>query len=148
MRRVEHLDDARKHRAKMLQSVAITVGVGKTVADRAALDRIDRARHHLIYIPDPTVGARGVYHHIVTALGGKPSFHTAALIPQARNALAAEASERGRTRSYSSTYAEPATMPTSMDFECELLSSGGDSDRTGGPLCRHSCGLGWVLVGS
>ncbi len=47
--------------------------------------------------PDPTVGARGVYHHIVTALGGKPSFHTAALIPQARNALAAEASERGRT---------------------------------------------------
>jgi type II secretory pathway predicted ATPase ExeA len=73
------------------------VGVGKTVAARAALDRVDRARHHLIYIPDPTVGARGVYHHIVTALGGKPSFHTAALIPQARNALAAEASERGRT---------------------------------------------------
>jgi type II secretory pathway predicted ATPase ExeA len=72
------------------------VGVGKTVAARAALDRVDRARHHLIYIPDPTVGARGVYHHIVTALGGKPSFHTAALIPQARNALAAEASERGR----------------------------------------------------
>jgi type II secretory pathway predicted ATPase ExeA len=73
------------------------VGVGKTVAARAALDRVDRARHHLIYIPDPTVGARGVYHHIVTALGSKPSFHTAALIPQARNALAAETSERGRT---------------------------------------------------
>ena len=73
------------------------VGVGKTVAARAALDRVDRARHHLIYIPDPTVGARGVYHHIVTALGGKPTFHTAALIPQARGALAAEASERGRT---------------------------------------------------
>jgi type II secretory pathway predicted ATPase ExeA len=72
------------------------VGVGKTVAARAALDRVDRARHHLIYIPDPTVGARGVYHHIVTAMGGKPTFHTAALIPQARDALAAEASERGR----------------------------------------------------
>src|SRR4029453_2245644 len=54
-------------------------------------------RHHLIYIPDPTVGARGVSHHIVPARGGNPSFHTAALIPQARNALAAEASERGRT---------------------------------------------------
>lgn len=40
---------------------------------------------------------RGIYHYIVTALGGKPTFHTAALIPQARNALAAEASERGRT---------------------------------------------------
>jgi type II secretory pathway predicted ATPase ExeA len=73
------------------------VGVGKTVAARAALERVDRARHHLIYIPDPTVGSRGVYHHIVTALGGKPTFHTAALIPQARDALAAETSERGRT---------------------------------------------------
>ncbi len=72
------------------------VGVGKTVAARAALDRADRARHHLIYIPDPTVGARGVFHHIVTALGGRPSFHTATLVPQARDALAAELSERGR----------------------------------------------------
>ena len=73
------------------------VGVGKTVAARAALDRVDRACHHLIYIPDPTVGARGVFHHIVTALGARPSFHTAALIPQARDALATELSERGRT---------------------------------------------------
>src|SRR5262249_35303776 len=72
------------------------VGVGKTVAARAALHRVDRARHHLVYIPDPTVGARGVFHHIVTALGGRPSFHTAALIPQARDALAAELRERGR----------------------------------------------------
>ncbi len=73
------------------------VGAGKTVAARAALDRTDRTRHHLIYIPDPTVGARGVFHHIVTALGARPSFHTAALIPQARDALAAELSERGRS---------------------------------------------------
>jgi type II secretory pathway predicted ATPase ExeA len=73
------------------------VGVGKTVAARAALDRTDRTRHHLIYIPDPTVGHRGVFHHIVTALGGRPSFHTATLVPQARDALAAELSERGRT---------------------------------------------------
>src|SRR5439155_17164808 len=73
------------------------VGVGKTVAARAALDRADRARHHLIYIPDPTVGPRGVFHHIVPALAGRPSFHTATLVPQARDALAAEPSERGRT---------------------------------------------------
>jgi hypothetical protein len=32
----------------------------------------------------------------VTALGGRPSFHNAALVPQARDALAAEAAERGR----------------------------------------------------
>ena len=72
------------------------VGVGKTVAARAAIDRAEPARHHLIYIPDPTVAARGIYHHIVTALGGRPSFHNAALVPQARDALAAEAAERGR----------------------------------------------------
>jgi type II secretory pathway predicted ATPase ExeA len=35
------------------------VGVGKTVAARAAIARGEPARHHLIYIPDPTVGARG-----------------------------------------------------------------------------------------
>ena len=73
------------------------VGVGKTVAARAALDRTDRTRHHLIYVPDPTIGPRGVFHNIVTALGGRPSFHTATLVPQARDALAAELSERGRT---------------------------------------------------
>jgi type II secretory pathway predicted ATPase ExeA len=73
------------------------VGTGKTAAARAALDRADRARHHLIYIPDPTVGPRGVFHQIVTALGGRPSFHNATLVPQARDALAAEYSERGRT---------------------------------------------------
>lgn len=72
------------------------VGVGKTVAARAAIDRAEPARHHLIYIPDPTIGARGIYHHIVSALGGRPSFHNAALVPQARDALAAEAAERGR----------------------------------------------------
>src|SRR6476620_10516879 len=93
---IDHRDIARQHRTKLLQSVACTVGVGKTVAARAAIDRAEPARHHLIYIPDPTVGARGIYHHVVTALGGKPSFHNAALVPQARDALAAEHAERGR----------------------------------------------------
>ena len=35
------------------------VGVGKTVAARAAIGRTEPARHHLIYVPDPTIGARG-----------------------------------------------------------------------------------------
>jgi type II secretory pathway predicted ATPase ExeA len=93
---IDHRDIARQHRTKLLQSVACAVGVGKTVAARAAIDRAEPARHHLIYIPDPTVAARGIYHHVVTALGGRPSFHNAALVPQARDALAAEAAERGR----------------------------------------------------
>jgi type II secretory pathway predicted ATPase ExeA len=73
------------------------VGIGKTVAARAAISRLEPARHHLIYIPDPTIGARGIYYHIVTALGGHPSFHTATLVPQTRHALAAEHAERART---------------------------------------------------
>jgi type II secretory pathway predicted ATPase ExeA len=73
------------------------VGAGKTVAVRAALAALDPARHVTIYIGNPTVGVRGINHHIVTALGGVPRFHHATLVPQAADALAAEAAERGRT---------------------------------------------------
>ena len=72
------------------------VGVGKTAAARAAVHHTETARHHLIYIADPTAGARGIYHQIVAALGGRPAFYTAVLVPQARDALAAEHAERGR----------------------------------------------------
>ena len=72
------------------------VGVGKTVAVRAALARLDQARHVVIYLGNPTVGARGIHHAIVAALGQAPRFHTATLIPQAADALATEYTERGR----------------------------------------------------
>jgi type II secretory pathway predicted ATPase ExeA len=73
------------------------VGAGKTVAVRAALAALDPARHTTIYIGNPSVGVRGINNHIVTALGGVPRFHHATLVPQAADALAAEAAERGRT---------------------------------------------------
>jgi type II secretory pathway predicted ATPase ExeA len=73
------------------------VGAGKTVALRAATAALDGSRHHMIYLPNPTVGARGIYTAVVTALGGVPRFHHASLIPQAADALAAEVAERGRT---------------------------------------------------
>jgi len=73
------------------------VGVGKTVAVRAALAALDPTRHTVIYLPNPTVGARGIHHAIVTALGGHPLIHRATLIPQAADALATEHAERGRT---------------------------------------------------
>jgi type II secretory pathway predicted ATPase ExeA len=73
------------------------VGAGKTVAVRAALSTLDTSRHSIIYLPNPAVGARGVHHAIVTALGGVPRFHHATLIPQATDALAVEHAERGRT---------------------------------------------------
>ena len=72
------------------------VGAGKTVAVRAALADLDPSRHTLIYLGNPAVGARGLYHTIVTSLGGVPRFHKAALIPQTADALAAEETERGR----------------------------------------------------
>jgi type II secretory pathway predicted ATPase ExeA len=73
------------------------VGAGKTVAVRAALAALDPVRHLVIYLGNPTVGARGIHFAIVTALGQAPRFHTAALIPQAVDALAGEHTERGRT---------------------------------------------------
>ena len=73
------------------------VGAGKTVAVRAALTALDPTRHTLIYLPNPTVGVRGIHHQIVAALGGQPLIHHATLVPQALDALATEQAERGRT---------------------------------------------------
>jgi type II secretory pathway predicted ATPase ExeA len=73
------------------------VGAGKTVAIRAATAALDASRHVIIYLPNPSVGVRGMLHHIVTALGHVPNFYTATLAPQAAEALAAEHAERGRT---------------------------------------------------
>src|SRR6266849_4474258 len=96
MRDSHHANPARQHLTKMLQSVAYLVGAGKTVAARAAAARLDASRHQLITIPNPQVGARGIHHAVVTALGGVPRFHHATLIPQAAEHLAAELAGRGR----------------------------------------------------
>lgn len=72
------------------------VGSGKTVAARAATAALDASRHTTIYLGNPAVGARGLYAAVVSALGGVPRFHKAALIPQAADALAAEETERGK----------------------------------------------------
>lgn len=73
------------------------VGIGKTVAVRAAIAALDPTRHTIIYIPNPAIGTRGICHHIVTSLGGKPHLHRAVLIPQTAEALATEQAERART---------------------------------------------------
>jgi type II secretory pathway predicted ATPase ExeA len=72
------------------------VGAGKTVAVRASVGELDTSRHTVIYLGNPSVGARGLYTTIVTRLGGVPRFHRCSLIPQAQDALAAEVAERGR----------------------------------------------------
>jgi type II secretory pathway predicted ATPase ExeA len=72
------------------------VGAGKTVALRAALSELDASRHTVIYLPNPAVGARGIYSALVTGLGGGPRFHTSSLIAQTMDHLAVEKNERGR----------------------------------------------------
>lgn len=72
------------------------VGAGKTVALRAALSTLDASRHRVVYLANPTVGVRGLHAAIVSALGGVPRFHAAALIPQTVDLLATETAERGK----------------------------------------------------
>ena len=72
------------------------VGSGKTVAARAAVAELEPSRHTVIYLPNPAVGARGLYAEVVARLGGEPRFHKAFLIAQVASLLAAEAAERGR----------------------------------------------------
>jgi type II secretory pathway predicted ATPase ExeA len=72
------------------------VGAGKTVALRAAVAGLDPTRHQVIYIANPTFGARGLYVTIVRALGDRPRYLKAELMAQAGDLLAAEAAERHR----------------------------------------------------
>ncbi len=82
---------------RVLGVITGEVGAGKTVAVRAALAALDPVRHTIIYLGNPTIGARGIHHAIVTALGAVPRTHMAILVPQAAEALATEHAERGRT---------------------------------------------------
>jgi type II secretory pathway predicted ATPase ExeA len=72
------------------------VGAGKTVAARAATCRLDASRHTIVYLPNPAIGGRGLHMHLVAALGAVPRFHTAALIAQTQDLLAAETDEKNR----------------------------------------------------
>jgi type II secretory pathway predicted ATPase ExeA len=72
-------------------------GSGKTVAARAAVAGLDSSRHSVVYLGTPGVGTRGMYAAIVSALGGRPRFHCASLIPQAQDLLLAETAERHKT---------------------------------------------------
>ena len=58
------------------------MGVGKTVAVRAAIGQLDHAAHHVVYIANPTVGTRGLYVTIVRALGAAPRGFKAELVAQ------------------------------------------------------------------
>lgn len=112
------------------------VGVGKTVAARAAIAAVDQARHTIIYLPNPTVGARGIHHQIVTCLGGRPCHGTAALTTQATDALATEQAERGRTPVL---VIDEAHLLDNTQLESVRMLTNHDMDRT----CPFAC----LLIG-
>lgn len=66
-------------------------------APEPAVASLDPTRHTIIYMANPIIGERGLYAHIVRALGGTPRFHKAGLVPQAAELLSAEEHERART---------------------------------------------------
>jgi len=72
------------------------VGVGKTVAARAAVAALDASKHTIVYLPNPAVGARGIHQHLAHALGVAPRFHRGALITQTADLLARERDERDK----------------------------------------------------
>jgi type II secretory pathway predicted ATPase ExeA len=69
----------------------------QTIAARAAVATLDTSRFSVVYLSNPTVGARGIHHHLVTALGDIPKFHRPALIAQTQDLLAAQTEERRKT---------------------------------------------------
>jgi type II secretory pathway predicted ATPase ExeA len=75
MRRRDNCYLCRQPLAKLLQSVAVTVGSGKSVAVRAAVPGLDRTRYTVVYLANPSGGCRGLYVAITTALGATPRFH-------------------------------------------------------------------------
>lgn len=123
------------------------VGAGKTVAIRAATAALDPSRHVVIYLPNPSVGVRGMLHHVVSALGQVPSFYTATLVPQAADALAAEHAERGRTPV---VVIDEAHLLDNQQLEALRMLSNHDMDSgspfaallVGQPTLRHRLRLG------
>ena len=123
------------------------VGAGKTVAVRAATAALDTSRHVIIYLPNPSVGVRGMLHHIVATLGQVPSFYTATLAPQAADALAAEHAERGRTPV---VVIDEAHLLDNQQMEAIRMLSNHDMDSgspfaallIGQPTLRHRLRLG------
>jgi len=71
-------------------------GAGKTLAVKTAVNQLDPTRHLLIYIPDPTIGTRGIRSVITETLGETPCHSTGKLATQTHRLLTTELDERQR----------------------------------------------------
>ncbi len=115
-------------------------GAGKTVAARAAVAGLDASRHTVLYLGTPGVGLRGIYTTIITGLGATPRFHHAALIPQAQELLAAEASERGKQVVLICDLCRGRDYAEDRQRCCRRSRRRGRSRSRGRTACRHSFG--------
>jgi len=101
------------------------VGCGKTVALRSCVARLDPARHLTIYIPNPSIGLKGIHSHIVTALGGQPRHYGAQVAVQAASLITAELDEKGRLPVLA---VDEAHLLTDTDLEALRMMTNTDLD--------------------
>jgi type II secretory pathway predicted ATPase ExeA len=127
------------------------VSAGRTVAARAALAALDTSHHTVVHLPNPTIGSRGLRIHLVWALGHTPRFHTASLIAQTADLLAAEHDERGKAVVL---VVDEADLRSADQLEQLRLITNADMDRRsplaclliGQPTLRRSIKLGALAV--
>lgn len=63
------------------------VGSGKTTAIRAFVDTLDKTHHDVVYIEDPTVGLRGIWHNIAAQLNLNSRYFKWQLMPTLKAAI-------------------------------------------------------------
>lgn len=73
------------------------VGSGKTTAVRAFVDTLDKTHHDVVYLEDPTVGLRGIWHNIAGQLNLNSRYFKWQLMPTLKAAIEKNFYDYGKT---------------------------------------------------
>jgi general secretion pathway protein A len=73
------------------------VGSGKTTAIRAFVDTLDKTHHDVVYIEDPTIGLRGIWHNIAVQLNLNSRYFKWQLMPTLKAAIEKNFTEYRKT---------------------------------------------------
>ncbi|NIN18879.1 MAG: AAA family ATPase [Candidatus Aminicenantes bacterium] len=73
------------------------VGSGKTTAVRAFVDTLDKTHYDIVYIEDPTIGMRGIWHSIAEQLHLNGRYFKWQLMPALKNAIEKNFAEYRKT---------------------------------------------------
>lgn len=63
------------------------VGCGKTTAIRGFIETLDKTHHEVVYLEDPSLGLRGIWHQIATQLHLNPRYFKWQLMPSLKTAI-------------------------------------------------------------